>query len=42
MIGALIGDLAAWTYEHDKKMFFKQLVADNGGNAQLSIYGKHC
>lgn len=40
MIGALIGDLAAWTYEHDKKMFFKQLVADNGGNAQLSIYGK--
>ena len=40
MIGALIGDLAAWTYEHDKKMFFKQLVADKGGNAQLSIYGK--
>ena len=26
MIGALIGDLAAWTYEHDKKMFFKQFL----------------
>ena len=40
MIGALIGDLAAWTYEHDKSMFFSQLVADNGGDAKLSIYGK--
>lgn len=40
MVGTLIGDLAAWTYEHDKNMFFKQLVADNGGNAELSVYGK--
>lgn len=40
MIGTLIGDLAAWTYEHDKDMFFQQLVADNGGEAKLSVYGK--
>ncbi len=40
MIGALIGDLAAWTYEHNNQMFFKQLVADHGGDAELSVYGK--
>lgn len=40
MIGTLIGDLAAWTYEHDKDMFFRQLVADDGGEAKLSVYGK--
>ncbi len=40
MIGAVIGDLAAWTYEHDQSLFYKQLVADHGGDAQLSVYGR--
>ncbi len=40
MIGAVIADLAAWTYEHDQSMFYKQLVADQGGDAQLSVYGR--
>lgn len=39
MIGALIGDLAAWTYEHDGDTFWKQLIPDKGGNAVPSVYG---
>lgn len=26
MVGAIIGDLAAWTWEHDKNAFYKKLV----------------
>lgn len=26
MIGALIGDIAAWTYEHEQDTFWKQLI----------------
>ena len=40
MIGTLIGDLAAWTYEHDKNLFFQQLVTDDGEDVKLSVYGK--
>lgn len=40
MVGALVGDLAAWTYEHDRDLFFRQLVADDGVDAQLSAYSK--
>jgi hypothetical protein len=29
MLGAIIGDLAASTYQTDKKMFFSHLVGDN-------------
>jgi len=39
MIGALIGDLAAWTYENDKETFWKQLIPDQGIGAVPSIYG---
>lgn len=39
MIGALIGDLAAWTYEHDKDTFFKQLIPNEGIDCEPSIYG---
>ncbi len=36
MIGAIIGDLAAWTWEHDKDRFYKRLVSPD---AKLSGYG---
>lgn len=36
MIGAVIGDLAAWTWEHDKKCFYERLVSPD---ARLSGYG---
>jgi len=26
MVGAVIGDLAAWTWEHDRKCFYESLV----------------
>ncbi len=26
MVGAIIGDLAAWTWEHDKNAFYKKLI----------------
>ena len=29
MLGAIIGDLAAWTWEHDKETFFKCLVSED-------------
>lgn len=35
MIGALIGDLAAWTWEHDHNKFYPQLFSDG---AQKSEY----
>lgn len=34
--GAIIADLAAWTYEHDKECFFRYLVSPD---AKLSGYG---
>lgn len=36
MLGAIIGDLAAWTWEHDRACFYKQLVRED---AVLSCYG---
>lgn len=36
MLGAIIGDLAAWTWENDHGKFYPDLVLDN---SQLSIYG---
>jgi len=36
MLGAIIGDLAAWTWEHDKEAFNKYLISEN---AKLSEYG---
>lgn len=39
MIGALIGDIAAWTYEHDKDTFWKQLIPDGGRGTEPSMYG---
>lgn len=36
MIGAIIGDLAAWTWEHDQECFYKQLVSPD---AKFSGYG---
>lgn len=36
MIGAVIGDLAAWSYEHDQEGFYKELVSPD---ARLSGYG---
>lgn len=39
MVGALIGDLAAWTYEHDNDTFWKQLIPDGGRGAEPSVYG---
>ena len=39
MLGALIGDLAAWTYEHDNATFWERLIPENGKGADLSVYG---
>ena len=39
MIGAIIGDLAAWTYENDRDTFWKQLVSNNSKDIELSVYG---
>lgn len=36
MIGAVIGDLAAWTWEHDRECFYQRLVSPE---AKLSGYG---
>jgi len=36
MLGAIIGDLAAYTWQHNKDVFYKKLIADD---AQLSEYG---
>ncbi len=40
MLGAIIGDLAAWTYEHDKDLFYRQLVSDNKRDYELSVYSR--
>lgn len=36
MVGAVIGDLAAWTWEHDRSCFYERLVSRD---ARLSGYG---
>ncbi len=36
MQASIIADLAAWTYEHDKKCFYKRLISPA---AKLSGYG---
>ena len=36
MIGAVIGDLAAWTWENDKESFYPKLISPK---AKLSAYG---
>lgn len=36
MLGAIIGDLAAWTYENDRKCFWSHLVSKE---AKISEYG---
>lgn len=36
MIGAVIGDLATWTWEHDRECFYERLVSPE---ARLSGYG---
>ena len=37
MLGPIIADLAAWSYEHDRKQFYRQLIADG---AEPSVYGR--
>lgn len=37
MIGALIGDLAAWSWENDKELFYTQLVSYD---IKPSVYGR--
>lgn len=39
MIGAIIGDLAAWTYENDRDTFWKQLISNDAKEIKLSVYG---
>lgn len=40
MIGALIEDIATWTYEHDKDTFYSQLIPNDKYCVVLSDYGK--
>lgn len=35
MIGAIIGDLAAWTWEQDKEAFFKKLVSSEASSSWM-------
>lgn len=35
MIGAIIGDLAAWTWEQDKVVFFKKLVSSEASSSWM-------
>lgn len=37
MLGAIVGDLAAWTYENDKERFYSSLTMKE---ALLSPFGK--
>ena len=37
MIGAIIGDLAAWTYEHDRKRFWNHLVSEEAKVAECGL-----
>lgn len=39
MIGTIIGDLAAWTYENDQKTFWSRLIPEHGLGASPSAYG---
>ena len=39
MIGAVIGDLAAWTWENDKESFYPKLISPK---TELSAYGYLC
>ena len=36
MLGAIIGDLAVWTYEHDRECFWQHLVSNE---AKVSEFG---
>ena len=36
MLGAIIGDIAAWTYEHDRTTFWSHLVSED---AKVSEFG---
>lgn len=38
MIGAIIGDLAAWTYEYDRETFWRQLISYDEKEIELSVY----
>lgn len=35
MIGAILGDLAAWTWEHDKELFFRKLVSSEASPSKM-------
>lgn len=35
MIGAIIGDLAAWTWEQDKEAFFRKLVSSEASSSWM-------
>ena len=35
MVGAIIGDLAAWTWEHDKNSFYKKLIMAEAVHSHL-------
>ena len=39
MIGAIIGDIAAWTYEHDRETFWNQLISYDD-KVSLSEFGR--
>ena len=36
MLGGIIGDLAAWTWQNDKSVFYDKLMSEE---AKLSEYG---
>lgn len=38
MIGTIIGDLAAWTYENERETFWNQLISYNYDKVELSLY----
>lgn len=39
MVGALIADISAWTYENEQDTFWSQLIPRDLKRVKLSIYG---
>lgn len=37
MLGAIIGDLATWIWEHDRECFYRQLVSKLSGYGLLAL-----
>lgn len=37
MLGAIIGDLAAWTWERDQSLFYQRLIAPKANISEVGL-----